>query len=662
MLRALIWSELCATWWWWLLVLLPFAISRQFTVLASSEMRLLWLMPVMVGLGLASGQRDRRGVRDALIRHGDPWRVLIAKLTVPGLLMPAYYLLGGVIASAVSDRRVDLGSFREVSLSASPLLLAPLFLAGVAAGLRQARWWGTRFAPLAALATLMVLAEGLLPWEILWYNATTFEESTRSTVQLIAVVIAAICVLLAWWCLAALREAGGEDGPGSRAAAAVSITLALIGVAMVPWLYLSERWEGMLAYQPHPASPTHPAFAEPVLPAWSLARLVAAEPSFWHARTDDGYIGGVALAGRIGDGQIALSKVLAAAPGTPENPAVILRTESGDEPTFLADAWRRLHLTVGQHVLQQWRQLRFASWGAGGGRFVQGSQSAADQRNQRGLNLWHLRDDPGWVEPMTGSAAHARLYQLDDWTGPQPILRLLTAADPPLLCIRDQLRIGIWEDRLDWNDGPAATVAIPHPFAAGTAGAIEIGTGDATSQVIWHWRDSPWSILRWEIAIVARDGRVLTRRELPTAEGDPAFLGLGLLGSPAIAAIGLERNRANGSEVTYRAWASPRVLPWTLVGALLAAAGTWGILAHRGVAMRARWPWLITALLGGIAVPLAALAVWLPAARRACPACGQRRWADDRICPACHSGWDAPAGDARDIRDEVAAPLVAAAH
>jgi len=669
MLRSLIWIELCATWWWWLLVLLPFAIARQFNpheqsagisvLMETADLNLLWLSVVTVGLGLASGMRDRHGNRDALVRHGGPWRILLAKVIVPGTLMPLYFAVGLGISYGFTDLPVHIGSlWSGTAMSISPTILPPLFLAGLAAGVRRARWWATRLAPIVAVATLITLADGLAPWwwSYEWNRSTDWQATAIESIQV--GIAACLTLLAAWWCFAALGAADGEDGPGSRAAAASTIAIALLGVEMAPWLIISDRWEGMRYFRiiTRPGA-DHRTYLVCAMPRLSWAGMARSVWTWSNATTGSGFLTGGPLPGITYDWT---RKVwVNVGKGHPDTHVPVIIQGSGvlDGPTTLNDAWATLHLAVGQTVQNRWRNLRLDG-GFDGGRVIQAGDHPWQFRGGRDdgdLDYWVMQDDHCSVRPHQGQGEPCRIFQVDSWSGPDPIIRPLTADDPPFLGRWKNLRIGVWSDHLSWNDGRHPEVEIPHPFTSDMDGHVEVQSNvevkDQPATVIYHWRPTPWSASRWQDTVIDQDGTILAQTELPTAESNPVFRALGILGSPSIAAAGLALNRAH-DEATNRPWGSPVVLPWTIVGGVIAATATWWLLARRGVARRSRWTWSVTALLGGVAVPIAALAVWHPAPQRACPSCGRRRWADDTLCPSCGEAWGLPPADDWDVRDD----------
>jgi hypothetical protein len=667
MLRALVWIELCTTWWWWFAVLVPFAVTRQITIedMLTPHLCLICLMPVMAGLGIASGMRDRDSIRAALSRYGTPWQNLVAKLVVPGVLMPLYYALGDSIAHQVSERAVTIGDdFRGWTLSESPAILAPIFLAGLATGLRQARWWATRLAPLIAIATVIALVDSVIPWTWGWERASTLAAAlTAKTEEHVAFAIA-LSLLTLWWCRAALREAGGEDGPGSRLATASSVALAGLGLAMAPWLLINERWEGMLG-QRHvdDDGAGHPAYAQPVHPGLSLIRLRDADATWSNIPVGQEWLSGNTGEG-IGDLIYDLVAKTAAlrkpntSTGTDANvPVIVQGTDDQDGPTTLSAAWSRLGLAYGQLVLNRWRNISMDWTNGFSGRVVQapGRRDPHTEPDYQDLHPWTYQDDPSLVRLPRDRAGEVpcRLFQVDSWSAPTLIIRPLTPADPPLLFISGDLRIGVWADRLNWKVGLRPDTVIPHPFTAPMPGHIRLRTdGDSDGKairVIYHWRPTPWSASRWRIDIVTHAGSLLSTTDLPTADSQLVVQALGLIGSPALAALGLQLNRDH--ELTDRPWAEPTVLPWCMAGGIIASAVTWFLIAKRGCSPRARLGWMVAALIGGVAVPLAALAVLFPVAQRPCPTCGRRRWADDTLCPVCGAAWGLPVGDDRDVHD-----------
>ncbi len=664
MWRALIWIELCTTWWWWFAVLVPFAVTRQITIehALTPHLSLICLMPVLAGLGIASGMRDRDGIRSALSRHGAPWQNLIAKLVVPGVLLPLYYAIGGSIAHQVSERAVTIGDgFHGWTLGESPAILAPIFLAGLATGLRQARWSATRFAPLIAIATVIALADALIPWTWGWEHSSSVAEELAAQSTAHVAFAALLSLLTLWWCRAAMHEAGGEDGPRGRLAAATCIALAALGLAMAPWLLINERWEGMLG-QRHvdDAGAGHPAYAQPTHAGLSPIRLRDADATWSNTPVGQQFLTGIT--GEPGgdffyDG-VARSVRLRTPTGSGgDAPVIIQGTGSQDGLTTLSAAWSSLGLAYGQPVLNRWRNLSM-DWTAGwSGRVVQAPirRDPLDSSDYHYLHPWTYQDDPALVRLPTDrpGAPPCRVFQVDSWSTPTLIMRPLNASDPPLLFIKDDLNLGVWADHLSWKAGLQPAIVIPHPFSPAMPGHIGFTTdedsGGKAMRVVYHWRPSPWAASRWRIDTRTHAGALLASADLPTADSQLIVRALGLLGSPAVAAIGLEINR--GNQLTERPWAEPTVLPWCIAGGLVASIATWLLLAWRGCPRRKRLGWLAAALVGGMAIPLAAVAVLLPAAHRPCPACGRRRWTDDTRCPACGSAWGRPKGDEREVHD-----------
>ncbi len=669
MLRALIWIEWCSTWWWWLLILLPYAATEQLQLLtgsSSTSFDALWMAPIIAGLGLASGMRDRQGSRDSLSRHGAPWQIMAAKLLVPGVMMPLYDLVGLLISHETTTHSLNFETmwYNPQAWTYGPATLIPLFIAGIATGLRQARWWGTRLAPLIATVTLFNLAVALMPWWSAFLYMFLWSGSGHvSEVVSVIAVLTSIPALV--WSMASLRAAHGEDGPGTRIPAAWSVGIAILGLAMSPWVYLSERWEDLNVHKELRRSATGTVIdVEPRLTPFSLAQLLAAYPSYVTAAT--GYDGfsfirlsattRLSLHGKpptMGVEHLGPPPLNAHAPFT-DDPVIIQGMGDADGPTTLSQAWSRLNLvTRPGGYREQWRNLRIDTHGERSCRFAQ--WDAHEQHGEDNMHLermrWSITDDPSWV----GAPDHQprRLFQLDTWSGPMMVLRPLTAADPPLLYRREDLHVGIWPDHLSWAAGDHAAIAIPFPFTTGTEAAIGFNDQTPVTWVTYHWRPTPWSALRWTIDAVSHDGVVMSHLSVPSADDSRLLHALDLAGSPAVAALGWAINR---SEVlaTNRPWSSPVDLPWTLGGACLAMAATWWLLAWRGIPAHGRLGWLLMAMAGGLAVPLAAMAVWHPQARLGCPSCKRLRWADDIHCAGCGADWGNPPGSGQDIRDTTA--------
>jgi len=486
MLRTLLWVEFCSTWWWWFLVLLPFAVTRQITSLTPHDLidvNLNLLMPVVAGLGIASGLRDRQGVRAALVRHGTPGRVLMAKLLVPAILMPIYYFIGQAISREISERAVHVGSLYSVP-EGNPLILVPIFCSGVATGLRQARWWATRFAPLAAVATLSILANALQPWSWIWdisgsrWDDVLFNLTVMQVI--IAVLITAPCV---WWCFAATREANGEDGPSSRTAMAWCTGMASCGLFMAPGMFISDRWEYLLEHRTVTTAGPHPIeYAQPVFPALSINKLLTTNdrwPNYRVSSMVEEYLFGGSIPG---GGSIDLDwrnkrVCVRKKDGVATQIPVLIRGTDGMDGTMpLDEAWSRLHLSLGQYLMDRWHNLEVGFSGGASGRIIQNldQRPTGDTRPGEDRIYWTVTDDPALVRLHLGVGAPSRLFQVDTWSGPMVVLRPLTKDDPPFLRLfsRDR-RLGIWEDHMTWTVGSHDPVQIPHPCTSAMPVHIE---------------------------------------------------------------------------------------------------------------------------------------------------------------------------------------------
>lgn len=670
MLRALIWIEWCSTWWWWLLILLPYAATEQLQLLTGSSTTsfdTMWMAPLIVGLGIASGMRDRQGSRGSLSRHGAPWQILFAKLLVPGVMMPLYDLVGLLISHDATSHSLnfDMNWYNPHDWKYGPAMLIPLFIAGIATGLRQARWWGTRLAPLIAMVTLLELDLALLPWR--WVMASQWIDMYNHLREVVSVIAVLASLPALVWSLVSLRAAQGEDGPSTRVPAAWSVGIAMLGLAMSPWVYLSERWEDLIVHPDQRRTATGQVKdVEPMLPPFSLWRLLVVNPSYTIAPTgiDAYYYVRLSDTTRLAlhgtPPTMGVEHVNAHARYT-DDPVIIQGTGDADGPTTLSQAWSQLHLGFRfGGFREQWRHLRVNTGYERSCRFAQlGELEQDDAKGDRfNRTIWSIADDPVFV---TATAHQARrLFQLDSWSGPELVLRPLTAADPPLLYHRDDLHVGIWADHLSWAYGDHAATTLPYPFPADTDAAIDIHDHAPVTWVTYHWRATPWSALRWAIDVVGHDGAVLSHTDVPSADDSLLLEGLSLFGSPAVSALGLAINRSDVL-ATNRPWSSPVDFPWTLGGACLAVAASWWLLARRQVPVRSRWGWLLAALAGGLAVPLAACAVWHPMTRRSCPSCNRLRWADDSHCPVCGAGWGRPAATGHEVSDIPATrPMVAA--
>jgi hypothetical protein len=486
MLRALLWIELCSTWWWWFVILLPFAVTRQITSLTPHDLidvNLNLLMPVVAGLGIASGLRDRQGIRAALVRHGTPGRVLAAKLMVPAILMPLYYVIGQAISRELSERAVHVGSLHNVP-DGNPLILAPIFCAGVATGLRQARWWATRFAPLAAVATLSILAQALQPWNWIWdISGSRWDEVVFNLTVMQVIIAVLITVPCVWWCFAAMREANGEDGPSSRTAMAWCTGMASCGLFMAPGMFISDRWEYLLEHRTVTTAGPHPIeYAQPVFPALSINKLLTTNdrwPNYRVSSMVEEYLFGGSIPG---GGSIDLDwrnkrVCVRKKDGVATQIPVLIRGTDGMDGTMpLDEAWSRLHLSLGQYLMDRWHNLEVGFSGGASGRIIQNldQRPTGDTRPGEDRIYWTVTDDPALVRLHLGVGAPSRLFQVDTWSGPMVVLRPLTKDDPPFLRLfsRDR-RLGIWEDHMTWTVGSHDPVQIPHPCTSAMPVHIE---------------------------------------------------------------------------------------------------------------------------------------------------------------------------------------------